>query len=198
MTPVRGHDQVRPELVLPAVRPAEAHTLDPAPVADQSGGGVAHEQREPWFRRRRASQQVQEVPLRHHCHVVVRRWEGVKVTHGDRRAAGNGKNDVLQAALRQLAELPAQPELVNQPDRRGVHRVAAEVPQKVGVFFQYRHPYPRPGQQQPEHHASRAAAHHHATGLLHAATLRRSGPWREGWFARKPAAQQLSAIDRAG
>ena len=62
-------------------------------------------------------------------------------------------------------ELVGQTQLVEQSQRAGVHRVAAEVAQEVGVLLHHRHVDAGAGEQQPEHHARRTAAGDDAGGV---------------------------------
>ena len=56
------------------------------------------------------------------------------------------------------ANSAAEAEFVEEPQRAGVHRVAAEVAQEVGVLLHHRDVDAAAGEQQAQHHARRAAA----------------------------------------
>ena len=73
--------------------------------------------------------------------------------------------DVVDLLMRQLEELVEQAELVHHLQRRGMHGVAAEIAQEVGVLFQHRHRDAGARQQKAEHHAGRPAAGDAAGGL---------------------------------
>ena len=60
--------------------------------------------------------------------------------------------------MRQRVERLAEPEFVQQPQRRRVHGVAAEVAQEVRVLLQHGHVDAGAGEQQAEEHAGRTAA----------------------------------------
>ena len=91
----------------------------------------------------------------------------------------------VEAALRQRGEARAEAELVEQGQRGGVHGVAAEVAQEVGVLLQHRDRDAGAGQQQAEHHpggaatddeAGRAGTIRHVLNI--AASMRRRQPFR--------------------
>ena len=72
----------------------------------------------------------------------------------------------VEAALRQRGEPLAEPQLVQQRQRGGVHGVAAEVAQEVGVLLQHGDLDAGPGQQQPQDHPGGPAADHEAGRAL--------------------------------
>ena len=57
-----------------------------------------------------------------------------------------------------LEEALEHPELVEDLHRRGVHRVAAEVAEKVCMLLQHSHPTAGAGEEEPRHHARRTAS----------------------------------------
>jgi hypothetical protein len=59
-------------------------------------------------------------------------------------------------------EFLQQAQLVHELERRGVDGVAPEVAEEVGVLLEDHHPDAGLGEQEPEHHAGRAAARHAA------------------------------------
>jgi hypothetical protein len=61
---------------------------------------------------------------------------------------------------RQRREPRPQPQLIQEPERAGVHRVTPEVTQEVSVLVQDGNLDTRPGQQQGQNHSGRPAAHH--------------------------------------
>ena len=88
------------------------------------------------------------------------------------RPAVDEQGALLDPALRQLCEPVPQPEVVKQSQRAGMHRVAAEVTQEVGVLLQQGDFDTGPGQQQAQYHARGTAAGDHACRRLgHGATL---------------------------
>ena len=60
--------------------------------------------------------------------------------------------------VRHFEERVQQAELVHQFERRGMHRVAAEVAEKIRMFFQHHDIDTGARQQKAEHHAGRTAA----------------------------------------
>ena len=72
----------------------------------------------------------------------------------------------INEAMGNLVEPLLQPQFVKQTQRAGVHRVSAEVPQKIGVFFHHGNVHAGAGQQQTQHHARRSATGDHARSLF--------------------------------
>jgi hypothetical protein len=60
-------------------------------------------------------------------------------------------------------ELVQQAQLVHDLQGRRVHRDTPKIAQKISVLFQHQHRHPGARQQQPQHHAARAAARDAAT-----------------------------------
>jgi len=58
--------------------------------------------------------------------------------------------DLVDEAPRQRGEGLAEAQLVQQRQGGGVHRVAPEVAQEIGVLLEHGDPHPGPGQQQPQ------------------------------------------------
>src|SRR2546426_1824033 len=73
-------------------------------------------------------------------------------------AVSDLRRELRDLLVRQAQQRLEQPELVQNLQRRGVNRVAAEVAQEIGVLLQHQRAHAGAGEQQPEHHASRAAA----------------------------------------
>ena len=144
---------------------AVADADDPALLVRQPGHLRVAAEGERGLSRRGVRQQLEEVPLRDQGDVLVRPRQPAQVGDGEQRAA-----DVHLAALdpplRQRGEPLPQPELVQQGQRGGVHRVAAEVAQEVGVLLEHRDRYPGPRQQQTQHQARGATPDDDATGAL--------------------------------
>ena len=116
-------------------------------------------------------EQVQQIPLGHHRDVGVRLAQPAEVHHRQRLVA-HGEFGVIDLALRQCGEALPQTELVEKPEGRGMHCVAAEVAQEVGVLLQHGDLDAGSGQQQSEHHAGGAAAdYRHRRGVGHAHTV---------------------------
>ena len=200
---VAGHRQRRPELVHRPVGPVgEPRPGHPAALPQQAGDlGVA-----PQGERRLGlggvGEQVEQVPLRHQRDVLVRARQPAEVADLD----GTGvelHGRAVEAALRQRGEARAEAELVEQGQGGGVHGVAAEVAQEVGVLLQHRDLDAGPRQQQAEHHAGgaaadddagRAGAIHHALNI--AASVRRHQPLPAGDLLRAGAVNGLVTLRR--
>ena len=65
---------------------------------------------------------------------------------------------LLQLLMRQFQEPVDQPEFVHHLQRRGMHGVAAEIAEEVGVLLQHHDVDPGAAQEIAEHHAGRPAA----------------------------------------
>jgi hypothetical protein len=111
-------------------------------------------------------EQVEKIPLWHHRDVRVRHLQPAHVGQLHHAPVVGGEPRRGELAVRHGGELLAQPQFVEQGQRRGVHRVAAEVPEEVGVLLQHGHLDPGPGQQQACHHACWAATDDHAARVL--------------------------------
>src|SRR5947199_10399264 len=70
----------------------------------------------------------------------------------DLRAEGA---DFLVRALQELVE---QPQFVHNLEGRRVDRIAAEIPQEIGMLFEDQNRDPGSGKKEPEHHTCRSAA----------------------------------------
>jgi hypothetical protein len=83
-----------------------------------------------------ASEEVEKVPLRHEGHVPERLRQLSKV--GERnRPLRHLHRHLSHLRVRQPQELVTKAELVHDPERRRVYRVAAEVSEEVGVFLKH-------------------------------------------------------------
>jgi hypothetical protein len=112
----------------------------------------------------RGREQLEEIPLRHQRDVLVRAGDSTQVD--PYLAALHGHRQGLDVAMRHLGELRPESEFVEQPQCAGVHGVAAEVTQKVGVLLHHRHVDACPREQQPQHDSGRATAGDDAGGVL--------------------------------
>ena len=109
-------------------------------------------------------EQLEEIPLGNQRNVLVRTRDSTQVDvhlgaldlHGQR----------FDLAVRQPGELAAKTQLVEQPQRAGMHGVAAKVAKEVGVLLHHRDGDAGPGQQQAEHDARGPAACDDAGGGL--------------------------------
>lgn len=63
-----------------------------------------------------------------------------------------------------------QPELIENLHRRGVDGVAAKIAQEIAVLFQHHGRHAGAREQQPGHHARRAAPDDYAIRIAHALT----------------------------
>ena len=151
---VGGDRQIRTHLDLTtrAHRPDTGHD---AAVPDDVGDLVRAQQGEGRNPPGGLGQQVQQMPLRHEADVGVRDPEAGEIGEGE-RAVGEGDGEPFDVAMRQFQQLLPEPEFVEQVQGRGMHGVAAEVAQEVGVLLQQHHPDTLPGQQQGRHQARRS------------------------------------------
>ncbi|SHU57669.1 Uncharacterised protein [Mycobacteroides abscessus subsp. abscessus] len=83
---------------------------------------------------RGSGQHFQEVPLRRHRDVFVRSGQSVQIAQPECLFA-QVHRDLLHQIVRHGREPGTQPQLVDQVQRAGVHRVTAEVSQEVGVLL---------------------------------------------------------------
>ena len=65
---------------------------------------------------------------------------------------------LLQFLMRKFQETIDQAEFIHHLQRRGMHGVAAEIPEEIGMFFQHQGLDAGATQQISEHHAGRTAA----------------------------------------
>jgi hypothetical protein len=167
---VGGDRQPGPHPVLGArlVAPGQAH--NPAALLDHGERLGPHAQLEAGQPAGLAGHEVEEVPLGHEGDVPVAAGQPAEVGQGEVALVG-GDLQHRRLAVGEGEQPAGQPELVEQPQGRGVQGVAAEVAQEVGVLLEHQHLDPGPGQQQPEHRSGRPAAGDAAgdLGRLHVA-----------------------------
>ena len=135
-------------------------------VAPQRGHLGGSQQGEAGVARRLVGQQVEEVPLRDEHQVAVAAGQPGEVGHGE-AAVGEGHPQLARLASGQLGRLLLQPQLFEEGQRRGVHGVAAEVPEEIGVLLQDHDIDILACQQKPEHQTSRTASDHTHLCLPH-------------------------------
>src|SRR5215213_9018163 len=136
---------------------------------------------------------IEEVPLRYQSNVLMTARQPPQV--GDAVGAGiELDTEFLDPARRESRELLSQPQLVQQGEGRGVHRVAAKVTEKVRMLFQDGRSYARPGHDEPEYQAGRTATDNTAAclylGSRHMMNYQRRGsrPAQVAVRLRSPAA----------
>ena len=111
----------------------------------------------------RGGQQLEEIPLRHQGDVLVRAGDSAQVdVH---RGALHAHGQSVDLAVRHSRELGCQPQFVEQAQGAGVHGVAAEVAQEVGVLLHDRDVHACAGQQQSQHHPRGSATGDEAGGV---------------------------------
>jgi len=198
---VGGHRQPGADLVLGARLVAVGHPHHPAPLLEHGERLGLHAQLEAGQPAGLADDEVEEVPLGHEGDVPVAAGQPAEVGQGEVAGVGGDLHD-RRLAVGQAEQLPGQPELVEQPQGRGMQRVAAEVAQEVGVLLEHQHLDPGPGQQQPEHGPGRPAPGDAAADLarpdlpgcaappLHRSRSRSpggldSGTWVQGYAQRQ-------------
>src|SRR5215831_3251111 len=102
-------------------------------------------------------EEVQEVPLWHERHEAALRSKIGHVTQKDRFSTDRGA-DLTDLLMRPLQKLFEQTQLIHGFKSRGMNRVAAEIPQKIGVLLQNQDFDSSPRQKVSQHHPGRAAA----------------------------------------
>ena len=75
-----------------------------------------------------------------------------------------------------LFEAPPEAELVHDGERRGMHGVAAEVAQEVGVLFEHHHAPSLPCEEEAEEEPRRPTADNADVGVGHGAPFQGSDP----------------------
>ena len=155
--PVARDRHRRPQLVLDPGLPVDVpDARDPVPVPQQvlRLGVAAQRERRLLLGDRR--EHVEQIPLRHQRDVLMGARQRPQV--GDREAALVELHlHPVQEPVRDLFEALAEAELVEQGEGGGVHGVAAEVAQEVGVLLQHGDLDARAGHEQAEDHPGRSA-----------------------------------------
>jgi hypothetical protein len=134
-----------------------AHADDPTGLFDQVGDVGSVDESEPRVRASLVGEEVQEVPLRHERDIAAARAQPTEVGEGDRSAL-HVDCDPAQLGVGEPKELVEPPEFRHHLEGRGVHRVATEVPQEVGVLLEDHDIHALPGQQDSQHHPGRSTA----------------------------------------
>ena len=156
MTPVAGDDEIGDELQ-PAFLPVREDTGDAATVFDEADRLGFHHQTEVRVAARVACEEVEKVPLRHQRDEAAMRGHMAEVGDLDVDAADH-TGQLAELLVRALQEVFEQAELVDHLERRGMHRVAAEIAQEVAVLLEDDDIDARTRHQEAEHHAGGAAA----------------------------------------
>ncbi len=178
IAPVGGDHQPRANRLAP-VRP---HPDDAPALLDQRLARALLVECEVGITPRLASDEIEKLPLRHQRD-VRRRYVEVPEIDQLHVAPGNAPAQFLDLLVRPGEQGREQAELVEQPQRRGVDGVAAEIAQEVGVFFQHDALHAGPGQQKAGDHARRAAADDNDIDLRHRLTKPRPAAkvWAWHW-----------------
>ncbi len=121
----------------------------PVTLAKHAGDLGAAQQPETGFGLGRGGHHFQKVPLRHQGDVLVLAGQVGEIQV--QRLATNRQLQGVDEAMRNLGEPGSQTQFVQQPQRAGVHGVAPEITQEVGVLFHHRDSYATAGQEQAEH-----------------------------------------------
>src|SRR5208283_130196 len=100
---------------------------------------------------------VEKIPLRHQSDKAAARWQMGKIGNLEKDIADLGA-ERPSFLMRPLQKIIKEAELMDDFERRGVNRVAAEITQEVCVLFKNEHRHPGSSQQETEHHPCRAAA----------------------------------------
>ncbi len=111
--------------------------------------------------------------MRHQCDELGRDRQVAEV--GDRDlAVGDARGQLSDLVVRPLQEFAQETELAKQLQRRGMHRVAAEITEEVGMLFKNDDLAPGTSEQEASHHSGWSAASDNQVDLSHAQTALRS------------------------
>ena len=113
------------------------------------------------------AQEIEEIPLRHEGDEGVVRLEAAQIRDPDLGAAEQAVH-FLQLLVRQFQKFVDQAEFMHHLQRRGMHGIAAKIPEEIGVLFQHHRLDAGAAEQIAEHHAGRAAADDAAAGIYRA------------------------------
>ncbi len=133
----------------------QPHPGNAALFLDKSPHGRIHRQVKPREGLCLLTQEIEEVPLRHHRDKRRGRVEMRQVP--DRPfAPGHPQLSCRDLVVRSGEEALEHPELVENLHRRGVHRVSAKIAKEIGVLFQHQHLATGSGEEEAGHHPSRS------------------------------------------
>ncbi len=104
---------------------------------------------------RLSAEEIEEVPLRHQRHEG--NGQVAEIGEGDGNLAEHGA-ETGELLVRACEELVEDAQLLHDPQGGGVHRVAPEVAEEIGVLLHDGDVDALPGEQEAQHHARRAAA----------------------------------------
>ena len=154
------------------VRSRRQHAGDAVALRDQVARLGLHQEIEIGILLRLVGDEIHEVSLRHQGDELAHRGQAGEITDGEMLVA-EIQGHMPDLGMRQLQEALQQSQLMHDLLGGGVHRVAAEIAQEIGMLFQHRHIYPGAGQQIASHHAGGAATGNDTTGRerFHGATL---------------------------
>ena len=184
VAPVGADDEVGPDLELAFGRP-RAHADDAPVLRDEVGGFGLHAQREAGISLGVQRQEIEEIPLRHEGDEPAARRQMREVGERELGVADHAP-DLSQLLVRPAQELVEQAELVDQLERRGMDRVAAEIAQEVGVLLEHDHVDAGARQKEAQHHAGGSAADDAAAAAL--SRRRHLRPSSASGNARSPSA----------
>ena len=162
MAAVAGDDEVGVD-VQHAVGTSGADADHSVAFADQVGGLGAHQQAERRKAVRLVREEVEEIPLRHQGD-ELRLGRQVGEIGDLEEAAADLHAQRADFAVGPSEERVQQAEFVHHLHGGGMHGVAAEIAQEVGVLFQHDHIDAGAREQEAEHHPGRPAADDAAAG----------------------------------
>ena len=110
------------------------------------------------------AQEIEKIPLRHEGDEGVFYLEPAEVGDADRGAAELAVH-LLQSLVRKFQKSVDQAEFIHHLQRRGMHGVAAEIAEEIGVLFQHDRFDSGAPEQIAQHHAGRPAADDAAAGV---------------------------------
>ena len=146
-----------------AVRHRGADPGNPPALFDEIGDFRVHPQMESRVAFAPFSQEIQKVPLRHLGDEFALRRQTPEIRHLDAFVA-DLTDQRLDLLMRQLEKRVNQSELIHHFERRRMHRIAAKIAEKIGVFLQHHDIDAGARQQKSQHHSGGAAAGNAAPG----------------------------------
>jgi hypothetical protein len=138
----------------------QPNSSDSSLLLGEANHGCIHFEVKAGICSRLLSQEIEELPLRHHRN-ERRRCPKMRQVADRPIATGKPKLGGLNLVVRALEEALEHPELVEDLHRRWVHCVPAEIAEEVGVLLEYANAAAGASAQQPRHHPGGTTAYDH-------------------------------------
>ncbi len=159
MASIAAHHQVGTDLYRVSVRTQRPDSRDAVLFQNQTGDLVVHTQVEARIPPGPLREEIQEIPLRHECHEFASRRDMPEIGASKCKIAENPARR-FRLLVRQFEEIVQQIQFVQHLQSGRMNRIAAEIPEKIGVLLQHRDPNALARQQVSQHHPCRSAAHY--------------------------------------